>query len=204
MLKKKLINLIKSKLFLPTALYVVVDIVLLAFSIFILSACYARYLEVTSIKAEIQDLKISADLIKGNKDLVQENIEYYNKLLDQLIPSDETYFNVISALDRLESVTGAVIHSYSINLNETTEKKLSLSLTVGGDIESVQNLLERYLYSSSRLITNQEFSIEFENLTSFEFHITMIHLPKEDLVLPDAVIITDEDVLLLEKIGQEI
>lgn len=204
MLKKKLITLIKSQLFIPTTLYVLIDLVLLAFTIFIFLACYDRYLEIKSMEIEIEDLKLSTDLIKGNKDLVQENVENYNQLLDQLIPSEETYFQVISALNRLENKTGAVIHSYSINLNETTEKKLSLALTVGGDEDSVADLLERYLYSSGRLITNQEITLSFENLSSFSFAINMIHIPKEDYVLPDVVILKEDDILLLEKIGREL
>src|SRR3989344_2958435 len=204
MLKKKLINLIKSKLFLPTALYVVIDIVLLVFIIFIFFTCYDRYFEIKSREVEIEDLKLSADLIKGNKDLMQENVEYYNELLDKLIPHEENYFQVISALNRLENETGAIIHSYSINLNETTEKKLSLLLTVGGDEESIADLLERYLYSSGRLITNGEVTVSFDNLSSFSFAINMIHIPKEDVILPDVVIIKEDDILLLEKIGREL
>ena len=204
MLKKKLINLIKRKLFLPTALYVVIDIILLAFTIFIFFTCYDRHFEIKSREVEIEDLKLSADLIKGNKDLMQENVEYYNELLDKLIPNEENYFQVISALNRLENQTGAIIHSYSINLNETTEKKLSLSLTVGGDEDSVADLLERYLYSSGRLITNQEVTLSFDNLSSFSFAVNMIHIPKEDVILPDVVIIKEDDILLLEKIGREL
>ncbi len=204
MFKKKLINLIKSKLFLPTALYIVIDIILLVFTIFIFFTCYDRYSEIKLREVEIADLKLSADLIKGNKDLMQENVEYYNELLDKLIPNEENYFQVISALDRLENKTGAVIHSYSINLNETTEKKLSLSLTVGGDEDSVADLLERYLYSSGRLITNEEVMLSFDNLSSFSFDINMIHIPKEDVILPDVVIIKEDDILLLERIGREL
>ena len=125
-------------------------------------------------------------------------------LLDKLIPNEENYFQVISALNRLENQTGAIIHSYSINLNETTEKKLSLLLTVGGDEESIADLLERYLYSSGRLITNGEVTVSFDNLSSFSFAVNMIHIPKEDVILPDVVIIKEDDILLLEKIGREL
>ncbi|MDA1317118.1 MAG: hypothetical protein O3B87_03785 [bacterium] len=204
MFKKKLLQIVHDKLFLPTALYVVMDLILLSFIVYLSFTIYDKYQEVVTIETEIVDLKLSADLVRGNKDLVQENIEQYNELLDALIPSEETYFQIIAALDQLENETGAVIQSYSIDLQETTEKKLSLALTVGGDEKSIQNLLERYVYGSGRLMTNQSVSLSFTELSTFSFDINLIHLPKADFILPEVVILQEEDILLLNQIEKEI
>ena len=46
--------------------------------------------------------------------------------------------------------------------------------------------------------------LSFDNLSSFSFDINMIHIPKEDVILPDVVIIKEDDILLLERIGREL
>lgn len=202
MFKSTLLKIIKSKLFLPTALYVVMDIILITFTVFLCIATYQKYQEVKKIELEITDLKVSVDLIKGNKDLVKENVSFYNELLDKMIPNEETYFQVISALDKLEDETGVIIYSYSIDLKQTTENKLSLSLTLGGDTKNVQDMLQRYVYSSGRLITNQKVDLDFTSLENFQFDINMIHLPKAEYILPDVVILEESDIDLLDNIAR--
>lgn len=124
---------------------------------------YQKYLTLQTEKDEISTLQSRIELARNNKEIFDGRIDEYNELLEKLIPDEESYFSVITALDALANRTGVTISSYSINLKSTTEEKLTLILTVEGDQDSLNNLLADYLFTSGRLITNEESSIMNES-----------------------------------------
>ncbi len=186
--------------FLPIALFLVMDIVLLGFIIYLGLNTWNLYNDLEIKKSELESTKQAATLIKNNKALLEENIETYNEILNELIPNEESYFKVIAAFEKLGAKTGVNIQSYSINLDDTTEEKLSLELTVSGTRENVEQLLRDYKYVSGRLITNEEMTVTFEDGAATSFTVNLIHRPfvSSDSQVTDTI--TQEDVDFLEDI----
>ena len=81
--------------------------------------------------------------------------------MNKLIPDNEDFFSVISAIERLSKETNFVINQYTINLSESTPEKLSLAVTGDGNSETFLKLLENYNFVGGRLITLNTF--DFNN-----------------------------------------
>ncbi len=186
--------------FLPIALFLVMDIVLLGFIIYLGLNAWNLYNELELKKSDLEATKQTANLIKNNKALLEENIGTYNEILNELIPDEESYFKVIAAFERLGVETGVNIQSYSINLDDTTEEKLSLELTVSGTRESVEQMFKDYNFVSGRLITNEEMMVTFEDGASTTFTVNLIHRPFVSSDSQTTETITQQDVDFLEEI----
>lgn len=186
--------------FLPIALFLIMDIVLLGFIIYLSLNAWNLYNDLELKKSELEGTKQTAALIKNNKALLDENIGTYNEILNEMIPNEESYFKVIAAFEKLGAKTGVNIQSYSINLDDTTEEKLSLELTVSGSRENVEQMLRDYKFVSGRLITNEEMMVTFEDGASTTFTVNLIHRPfvSSDSQVTDTI--TQKDVDFLEDI----
>jgi len=174
------LKLLISKKYISVVLFIVLDIVFLVFISFLGYKIYGVYSEIQTLKTEIDQLRSSSLLIKNNKDLLEDNIGEYNTVLDSIIPDTETYFQVISAFEQLEAKTGVNIESYSINLPETTEDKMSLSLTITGTKESIETLFENYHYFGGRLMTNEKLEFNPEGLDSMTFLVNLFHASTDE------------------------
>ena len=204
------INKIKAlfnKRYLSVGLFIGLDIVFLVFVSYLGYKVYGIYQETRSFEQEIDQLKTTSLLIKNNKNLLQDNISSYNDILDALIPDGETYFQVISALEQLEARNGVRINSYSINLSETTEEKMSLSLTISGPQNTIESLLDNYHYSSGRLITNEEITYSMGNTETISFAINVFH-SSSDQPNPESdvaeIIIANEDIEFIQSIQERL
>lgn len=186
--------------FLPIALFMVMDIVLVGFIIYLAISAWTLYSEIEIKKSDLETARQTANLIKNNKSLLEENIETYNEILDELIPDEESYFKVIASFEKLGAKTGVNIQSYSINLDDTTEEKLSLELTVSGTQESVEQMFRDYNFASGRLITNEEMMVTFEDGASTTFTVNLIHKPFVSSDSTPTETITQQDVDFLEEI----
>jgi len=186
--------------FLPIALFLVMDIFLVGFTIYLGLNAWNLYSELELKKSDLENTKQQAALIKNNKILLEDNIETYNEILAELIPNDESYFKVIAAFEKLGVKTGVNIQSYSINLDDTTEEKLSLELTVSGTREDVEQMFRDYNFVSGRLITNEEMTVSFEDGASTTFTVNLIHKPFVTSDSNTTETITQKDVDFLEEI----
>ena len=176
------------------------DIVLLGFIVYLGINAWNLYGDLELKKSELEGTKQTANLIKNNKALLEENIESYNEMLSELVPEEESYFKVIAAFEQLGAKTGVNILSYSINLDDTTEEKLSLELTVSGTKEDVEQMFKDYNFVSGRLITNEEMMVTFEDGASTTFLVNLIHRPFVSSDSQNTETITQEDVDFLEEI----
>lgn len=186
--------------FLPIALFIVMDVVLLAFIIYLGINAWSLYNDLEFKKSDLESTKQTANLIKNNKALLDENIDIYNEILNELIPDEESYFKVIAAFEKLGAKTGVNIESYSINLDDTTEEKLSLELTVSGTRENIEQMFRDYNFVSGRLITNEEMLVSFEDGASTSFTVNLIHRPFVSSDSQTTETITQDDVDFLEEI----
>jgi len=201
------LKLLISKKYISVVLFVLLDIVFILFLAYLGYKIYGVYTETQALNAEIDQLKSSSLLIKNNKDLLEENISEYNALLDRLIPDGETYFQVISSLEQLEDRMGVSINSYSINLSETTEEKMSLTLTISGTKQSIETLFEKYHFSSGRLMTNEKLDYSREGLESTTFTVNIFHATADTTLSNDVAgsnVISTEDIEFIKSIEAEL
>jgi len=196
----KIKTILKDKRYVSLISFLVADLALIGLLIFIGFKIFASYTDFNSIKSSNEGLKSQVDLITKNKALLATNISRYNLILDDLIPDKETYFQVIAALEKLQTNTGVLIDSYSINLESTTEDKLSLALSISGSRENLNKLYKDHKFVSRRLITNESMSANFDE-TDLTYDVNLYHdLDPGAGGSPD-VEITDADLKLLEQVA---
>ena len=200
------LKLLISKKYISVVLFIALDIVFLIFISYLGYKIYGVYSETQALNAEIDQLKSSSLLIKNNKDLLEDNIGQYNTALDSIIPDTETYFQVISAFEQLEAKTGVNIESYSINLPETTEDKMSLSLTITGTKESIETLFEKYHYFGGRLMTNEKLEFTPEGLDSMTFLVNLYHAKIDESAAGSSGsnVISKDDIELIKQIADQL
>ena len=152
------------------------------------------------IKETTQELQNKVDLVTENRKIDQEELDRMNMALAQLIPDDEDYFLVISAVDRLTRQTGFSLTKYSINLSSSTSEKLALSIDGSGDEESFLKLLETYQYEGGRLITNERLEFSPNNLKSVELTLNFYHKKPTQVVDSGNKKITKQDMEFVQSL----
>lgn len=203
----KIKAVVLTREFIPIAAFLAVDLVLIIFAAYLGYTAYNKQQEMVQQQYVTEAMKSNADLVQANKSLLSERIEDYNRVLDQLIPDTETYFSVIAAFEQLGARTGVSVESYSINLTETTEEKLSLDLNIIGDLEAIATLLRDYHFVSGRFLTNEEVTLTFGEDVVIDFTVNLVHKPYVPQLggVADitAITINQEDIAQMEKIIEE-
>ena len=135
---------------------------------------YNTWTELSELTTEVDSFKFTVDFIKNNRDLVAAHVDDYNTTLETLIPDEESYFSVITAIEKMASETGVNIKSYTIDLEATSASKLSLRVEITGPPEAIQKLLEESTFIGGRLITIEEIDLantgEATNVFLFNFY----------------------------------
>jgi hypothetical protein len=190
----------KYKIIYPILLLGIINLGLIIGVFFIGNTLYQKYLSLQTEKDKISQLKSRVVLVRNNKDVFDGRIDEYNEILGKLIPDEESYFSVITALDSLASRTGVTITSYSINLKSTTEEKLTLSLVIDGDQEALNKLLADYMFTSGRLITNEESTIVVDKEEqSLSISFNFLHKKFNNAVI-SSVVVTKKDIQFLDEV----
>ena len=141
---------------------------------------YGDYNALQTRSQEIEDARTSVRLIQNNKTLVSQNIDEYNKILEKVIPDNESYFLVITALEQLAVRTGVRVVSYSIDLTSTTMEKLTLEVVIEGNLASIENFMKEYQFAGGRLITNERLSLNLKDLQNITFSLNFFHKEFQD------------------------
>lgn len=168
-------SILKSKKFAPMTALAVVDLILLMAFLYIGFNLFTIYNQVTAVEDSIKIDEQTMKLVKENTDVFGSQIDSYNSALNLLIPDDEGYFTVISALEALSAKSGVLIDSYSIDLESTTQEKLSLNVTLNASSEQLTKFISDYPYITGRLIVNEGLSYDPSNPTSLEFSLNLYH-----------------------------
>jgi Tfp pilus assembly major pilin PilA len=197
---KQYISVLHSSKFYPGFVLLGANIILLIILIFIAFKAYDQYTYSEQIQAELAETKQNINLIRNNRSLLSERIDGYNLILEKLIPDDESYFAVISALDQLETRTGVSIKSYTINLESTTEDKLALQVNVEGQQEAIDLFLKEYPYISGRLLTSESTSLTSDADISYSFTLNFYHKKFENGASGGRQI-TEQELLFLDEIS---
>lgn len=191
---------LRNRFIISIIIFVVLDTALIAAAGYGGYFLYGNYQKIQETQSTIDNLKKDVQLIQANRELLENNIEGYNEMLSTLIPDEETYFKVIAALEQLALQTGVVIDSYTLNLSDTTEDKLSLTLSIAGDRESIEDLLKEYHFISSRLMTNETVSLTFSDSITISFKINLFHKAYADSGVELTTQLKQEDVDFLKKV----
>lgn len=111
--------------------------------------------KITLIDKEIVDLQKKSEFVSYKQQIVNEGIDLpeVNKILTQLLPNEEDFFTVISALEKISKDTNFLMTSYAINLKATKKDQLALTVEGQGDDQAFFNFLKDYRYLGGRLIT---------------------------------------------------
>lgn len=137
------------------AFFVLLIVVYLVFSYSFVSKMVVADKNITELTKEITDLKKKTELVTYKQELLNEGVDFSktNELFTKLIPNEEDFFSVITALEKISQKTNFLIVNYSINLKSSTKDKLSLTVEGKGDDEAFFNFLKEYRYIGQRLIT---------------------------------------------------
>lgn len=139
---------------------VVVFLIFLNIYIFIfqISSYYVQQGEIEK-KEELLSKVISQREIVSRYD--KKDIKKLYEVISLLVPDEEDYFSIISALENLSRWTGMEILSYAVNFGSSTSEKLVLKIEARGDLVSFQKFLEEYRFKGGRLVTMDK--IEYTN-----------------------------------------
>lgn len=193
-------SITKHKIIYPLIFLMLINIGIIIGLYFMGNTLYQKFLLLQATKDEIAMLKSRVVLISNNREIFKGSLDEYNETLSKLIPDQESYFSVITALDALANKTGVKIAAYSIDLKATTEEKLTLLLAVEGDQAALNKLLAEYMFISGRLITNEESSIildQEEQTLSISFN--FFHKEFKNTQTP-ATKVTEKDLKFLEEV----
>lgn len=196
-------SLVENKRVYPTVIIVTVDVILIGCLIFFGLRLQSMYNEMISTEDQVQQMRATVTLIRNNRELFKEDTEQYNEILEKLIPDQESYFLVISALDQLSERLGVTIDSYSVNLSSTTEEKLTLTVNIVGEPEAINQFIQDYKYIGGRLITIEKMEIDPENFESLSFSMNFFHNEFKDTVSLDSRI-NKEDLQRVLEIGEQL
>ncbi len=135
---------------------------------------YGSWDRLSLLNSDVERYKSSVEFISKNRSLVAKDVDLYNSTLEELIPDEESYFAVVTALERLAVKTGVTIKSYTIDLESTNVSKLSLRVEIVATQEALEKLLADYKYAGGRLITIEKADLsstgESVNVFLFNFY----------------------------------
>lgn len=149
--------------------YIVIAFVLLI-SIFIVPSIvintYSQNVEkINTIEAELQEINSKKNALEFLSSTSSKNIDDYYNIVSSLIPEAENYFTIIYTLNNLAELTNFNITSYSLNLKESTQNKISIEVTGVGNQSEFVNFLKEYNLGGGRLITAEEITLNTEEFT---------------------------------------
>ncbi|MCA9372245.1 hypothetical protein KC726_05105 [Candidatus Woesebacteria bacterium] len=198
-------KIIRNSHFTGTLTIVLIDLALLLLVAWLTFVLQDTFQVFQQEKTQKDLLSQDVALLENNKRILG-SIEIYNDALDKLIPDNEGYFELISALDQLEEKSGAHINSYSIDLEQTTQEKLSLDLELASNTSSLESFLSNYRYGSGRLITIEQIDVNPYESQNATIGIHFFHKPfvlEQVESANEDVTISEDDRNVMDEIVQE-
>lgn len=178
---------------------VVVFLILLNIYIFIfqISNYYIQRDEIEK-KEKLLSKTISQREIVSRYD--KKDIKKLYEVISLLVPDEEDYFSIISALENLSRWTGMEILSYAVNFGSSTSGKLVLKIEARGDLISFQKFLEEYRFKGGRLVTMDKIEYtnqDFRSTLDLNFYTRKINIKTDE----DVKAINPETLSLFKEIS---
>jgi len=158
-----------------------------------------------TLKTDIQELKSKVDLIKLKGKLKNEGIDIdsINKLLLNLVPEEEDYFSIVTALEKISLETNFFITEYIVNLNKSKSTNISMTIYGLGDNDAFLNFLKNYNFAGGRLIAINE--IDFSSKTSKGNKLNLNFYSGKSMISDKSEVrITEKDKEMLRKIRDKV
>lgn len=158
------------KYLLKDNIFYIVIAIFLTISIFVIPSIiiniYSQNVEkINTIESELQEIRSKKNALSFLSSTTTKNIDEYYNIMTSLIPEAENYFTIIYSLNNLAGETKFNITSYSLNLKESTQNKISIEVTGEGNQTEFLNFLKEYNIGGGRLITAEEITLNTEEFT---------------------------------------
>ena len=202
--KNDIKSLFKTKGFYTVFFLVIVDIILFGLLLYGFFFTYQRFSSLIQERVALEENRQKAQLVRNNKQQLETDIADYNEVLDRLIPNQESYFQIINAFEKLSLATNLPIENYTINVEDTTSEKISLSLRLTGSSQEVNSFLKNFNYSSGRLIVSDSWSLLNDGTVStLDFDISMFNaIYAQTGDIQDVPVISSETIEEIKKITE--
>ncbi len=152
--------------------HIVIFVVLVALTFVAVPISWGKYQEhattASKLEGEVKTLREKAKSLDTLLATTPQDLSGDVKIMQTLIPDVEDYFSIIYSLDQLSASTNFIIVSYQINLQESQEGVLALSITGVGDSEAFIEFLKKYNFEGGRLMTAKSITLtdqEFEGIS---------------------------------------
>lgn len=178
--------------------------VLIVSTVFFLRQHSENNLKESSLQAQISELDKKKELLEFNNQLIKDEIDLdnINLILGQLIPSDEDYFSIPLALEKLSLQTNFIITSYSIDIKQSTGEKLAIVIEGQGDPDSFLLFLNAYKFEGERFITIDKIELIEEGTIDAKININVYRGKGRSTKTVESL--TDKDRRLIEEILQKV
>ncbi|KKP87923.1 MAG: hypothetical protein UR91_C0032G0011 [Candidatus Nomurabacteria bacterium GW2011_GWC2_35_8] len=104
-------------------------------------------------KEETEKVRLRKETLEQSANLIKNEIDEANTLFTMLIPDKEDFFTIINAIEVISKKSGFIITEYSVNLSDSSQEKLSISVSGTGDSNTFVNFLDSYAFSGGRFTT---------------------------------------------------
>lgn len=141
--------------------------------------------------------------VDSSKEIPEEQIDRYNKILSELIPKNDTNLDLYSSLELLSTNTGFVLYNYRINQRENIQGTESLKVIGEGNEDDLNAFLDTYKWASGRLITLSEFSLESGETELAEMDLNL-YTSRESNTQAELDRITQRDIQFLNSVVSEV
>ena len=147
--------------------------------IFVTGFFYSQYqkniIKIKTLNKELSEYSQKKDLLDFKNQVIKNEVDldYINQILTILIPSEEDYFSIVAALEKLSLETNFIISAYNINVSKSTQEKLSLVIEGQGDPNDFLRFLQEYNYFGGRLITIDQINFSQTDFSGSKINISV-------------------------------
>lgn len=106
--------------------------------------------KITSLKTEVADLDTKKTVIYSFN---PSQLNGLVSILNNLLPTKEDYFSIVSTLEQIAEKTDFHITSYTVNFSKDSKDKIVLKINGEGTNSSIMKFLQDYQVTGGRLIT---------------------------------------------------
>jgi hypothetical protein len=104
--------------------------------------------------------------------LNRSDVDQYTQMLSQLIPENEDFFSILTALENLSLQTGYHVVKYSITPSTTADQKLDLQIQGIGNADAFLNFIRSYPFSGGRFITSDSVTFNSKEASTSTLDLT--------------------------------
>lgn len=155
--------------------FFVLNLVLILVIGFYFSQYQKNILKIKSLTNDLSAYNKQRELLDFKNQVIKNEVDldYINQILTQLIPSQEDYFSIVAALEKLSLETNFIISAYNINIDKSNNEKLSLVIEGQGDPTAFLKFLQEYNYTGGRLITIDQINFSQTDFTGSKINISV-------------------------------